>query len=180
MIDGEDAGSLVGAGVLVEFDEFYLRTRRRTLALAASLTGDWSAAEDLTQDAYVSAHRRWAVISQYDDPGSWVRRVVTNRAVSRWRRLGREVRALARIAGRERDAIAATETFDAAFWGAVHDLPAKQAMAITLRYVGDLSVADVAAALGCSEGAAKTHLHRARTTLHGALSEHIPTEVDHE
>jgi RNA polymerase sigma-70 factor, ECF subfamily len=177
MIDGDDAGSQVGGRVAIAFDEFYARTSRRTLALAASLTRDWSAAEDLTQDAYVSAHRLWQVVSQYDDPASWVRRVVVNRAMSRWRRVGREVRALARASGREKDAITATEPIDASFWKAVHNLPAKQAKAITLRYVADLSVTDVAAALGCSEGAAKTHLHRARTTLHGVLSEHSPTEA---
>jgi RNA polymerase sigma-70 factor (ECF subfamily) len=174
MIEGEDSGGLVDASDVVGFEEFYVRTVRRTFALAASLTRDWSAAEDLTQDAYAAAHRRWTVVSLYDDPASWVRRVVVNRAMSRWRRIGRELGALARVSVRDRDEIAATEPIDAAFWQALRGLPAKQAKAIALRYVADLSVADVGAALGCSEGAAKTHLHRARAALHAQLGAQNP------
>ena len=44
-------------------------------------------------------------------------------------------------------------------------LPAQQARAITLYYLDDLSVEQVARELGCSEGSVKTHLSRGRAAL---------------
>ncbi|MCU1359517.1 MAG: polymerase sigma-70 factor, partial [Ilumatobacteraceae bacterium] len=76
------------------FETFYVTTARRTLALAQSLTHSWADAEDLVQDAYADAHRRWATVGALDDPSAWVRRAVLNRSASRWHRLGREIRAL--------------------------------------------------------------------------------------
>ena len=48
---------------------------------------------------------------------------------------------------------------------ALRALPDRQRVAVALHYLADLSVADVAAAMGISEGAVKTHLHRARSQL---------------
>ena len=51
------------------------------------------------------------------------------------------------------------------FWIEVRRLPRRQAQAAALRYVYDLSVADIALTMGCSEGAVKVHLSRARRVL---------------
>jgi RNA polymerase sigma factor (sigma-70 family) len=50
-------------------------------------------------------------------------------------------------------------------------LPRRQREVTVLRYYLDLDVADVATALGVSEGTAKTQLHRARRSLAAALGE---------
>jgi RNA polymerase sigma factor (sigma-70 family) len=44
-------------------------------------------------------------------------------------------------------------------WARVAELPDKQRAAVLLRYAGDLSHAQVAAALGCSEEAARRSAH---------------------
>jgi RNA polymerase sigma-70 factor (ECF subfamily) len=152
------------------FDRFYADTVHRTLALARSLTRDWGAAEDLVQDAYADAHRRWDAVGAYEDPGAWVRRAVLNRAASRWRRIGREVAAITRFAGRRRLEEADT-AIDHDFWDAVRSLPPQQMKAVVLYYVDDLSVDETADALRCSAGSVKTHLSRARATLHARLAE---------
>jgi DNA-directed RNA polymerase specialized sigma24 family protein len=36
---------------------------------------------------------------------------------------------------------------------------------VTLHYLHDLSIADMAVAMDCAEGTAKAHLHKARTAL---------------
>ena len=69
----------------IDFDTFYAQTARRMLSVAYSLTGSWGDAEDLVQEAFVAAHRRWGAVGSFDDPAAWVRRVVTNRAVARLR-----------------------------------------------------------------------------------------------
>ena len=44
-------------------------------------------------------------------------------------------------------------------WAQVRELPEKQRAAVFLRSVGDLSYADVATALGCSQDAARRSVH---------------------
>src|SRR5260221_1027330 len=83
--------------ISVDFESFYLQTGRRMLSVAYALTGSWADAEDLVQEAYTAAHRKWNVVGGYDDPSAWVRRVIANAAISRWRRLGREVNVRQRL-----------------------------------------------------------------------------------
>jgi RNA polymerase sigma-70 factor (ECF subfamily) len=165
-----DPTSVAAAPVAVAgFDTFYAAHYRGVLGLAFVLTGDRAAAEELAQDAFCDAFRRWERVGKYDDPGAWVRRAVANRAISRLRRLGREAAALIRLAGRGSSAIGPMEPEDEAFWAAVRALPPRQAKAVALHYLDDLSVADVGRILGCSESAVKTHLHRGRRALAEAL-----------
>ena len=50
------------AVITVDFESFYVQTGRRMLSVAYSLTGSWGDAEDLVQEAYAAAHRRWNVV----------------------------------------------------------------------------------------------------------------------
>jgi len=45
------------------------------VALVYGLSGSRSAGEELAQEAFLAASRRWDEVSAYDDPGAWVRRV---------------------------------------------------------------------------------------------------------
>jgi RNA polymerase sigma-70 factor (ECF subfamily) len=44
-------------------------------------------------------------------------------------------------------------------------------MAVALHYADDRSIEEIAVVLGCAPGTVKTHLHRARLTLHARLSQ---------
>jgi RNA polymerase sigma factor (sigma-70 family) len=57
---------------------------------------------------------------------------------------------------------------------AIRTLPHRQRAAITLYEIEQHSVAEVAAILGCSEGAVKFNLHEARKKLHDRLKEYLP------
>jgi RNA polymerase sigma-70 factor (ECF subfamily) len=156
-----DLTSLGGAG---DFDEFWRLERARFVALAAALTGDWAAAEDLVQDAFLAAHRRWSTI---DNPTAWMRRVISNRAVSRWRRRTREAEAFARLANRREPVM--LEPQDTEFWKAVRELPRRQSQVIALHYLDDLSVVEIASVLGIAEGTVKVTLSTGRRALARAL-----------
>jgi RNA polymerase sigma-70 factor (sigma-E family) len=168
----------VGEGDVVPpdatFEAFYRSERRRILAVVVLLTGDRAAAEDVVQDAFAAALRRWAVISTYDRPGDWVKRVAVNRAISRFRRGRNERIALERVAGRsgaDRPDWGGAEPAEDALWAAVRRLPRRQAQVIALMYVDDQSTRQVAETLGCSVGAVKSHLHRAKHHLAETLAQ---------
>jgi len=162
-----------GANAEVGLDELYRREYRPLVALAYGLSGSRSAAEEIVQDAFLAAHRRWSSVSSYDMPGMWLRRVVVNRSVSAVRRRIAEVRALTRVGSWADRPEPLPERYDE-LWRAIRRLPSQQAKALLLRYVDDRTVAETALILGCSEGTAKTHLHRARRSLADALPHHAP------
>src|SRR5688500_7278503 len=145
------------------FDDFVRREYPGVLRLAVALCGNVHAAEDLAQEGFLAARARWP-LTGVDRPDAWVRRVVANRSVSRWRRLGTEARALARLGGRREPVVELAEV-DERVWAAVRRLPPAQARVVALVYVEDRPVAEVAVILGCSPDTVRTHLWRARTRL---------------
>jgi RNA polymerase sigma factor (sigma-70 family) len=145
------------------FEVFYRREMPRLVALARALSGS-SAADDLAQEAMLAAYRRWSEVAAYDNPEAWVRRVCVNHATSLLRRRGAEARAVLRLAAQPSPDAELDEPHEA-FWAEVRRLPRRQAQAAALRYVYDLSVAEIAATMACSEGSVKVHLTRARAVL---------------
>ena len=161
------------SGVLRSFDAFFDTEYRSVVALAAVLCGRQAVAEELAQEAYFAAYRRWSVVGCYDNPGGWVRRVVANRATSTWRARVREAKAMARIA-RLREPEAADATLAGDFWTAVRELPARQSQCVALHYLEDLSVEDIATMLAIAPATVRVHLHQGRrrlTSRLGATSE---------
>ena len=159
--------------VQVSFESFMAAEYPRVLAFARATTGSWSEAEDLTQEAFLAAYRKWREVAEYERPDAFVRRVVANKQVSGVRRRVRESAALERL--RPVDAIDAEEA-DPAFWHAVRRLPVRQRHVVALRYLDDRSVADIAAVLGIAEGTVKAHLHAARQRLAAVLGADIDEE----
>lgn len=147
------------------FDAWYRQEYRPVVGLVYSLTGNRAAAEELTQDAFVEAHKRWGTLSTYDDPGGWLRKVAMNKARSGFRRRAAEARAYARHVGRTRPATAELPESADEFWAAVRGLPTQQAHVIALHYLEDLPVDRIAEVLEIAPGTVKTHLHRARAAL---------------
>ena len=89
------------------FAAFYRRQWRDVVGLGFVLTGDRWVAEELAQEGFAAACRKWDQVGSMDRPGAWVRRVVVNQSVSRMRRRGVERRAFAdggvgRVAGSDR------------------------------------------------------------------------------
>jgi RNA polymerase sigma-70 factor (ECF subfamily) len=160
-------------GATEPFETFYARELPRLVALARALTGSRAAAEDVAQEAMIAAYRRWDEVVRLDVPAAWVRRVCANMATSHLRRRSSEARTLLRLRGvRQRDS--ELEPDDADFWAAVRRLPRRQAQAIALHYLYDMSVTDIALTLECSQSSVKAHLVRGRTSLARVLG--IPEE----
>jgi RNA polymerase sigma-70 factor (ECF subfamily) len=157
---------------VVPFDAFYRAEYAGVVRIAWSLTGRRALAEELAQDAFLEAHRRWVSVSSHERPDAWVRRVVINRSLSTLRRRATEARLLLRLGGPARAAVEPQVSEDAdELWRAVRRLPRRQAEVVALMVVEDLTVEEVAAVLGCGVETVRTHYRRARLTLAAQLRE---------
>jgi RNA polymerase sigma-70 factor (sigma-E family) len=160
---------------LVEsFDEFYRRERKSVVGLAYVLSGSRVAADDLTQEAFVAAYRKWDVVGGYRDPGAWVRRVVANASVSRWRRTKSEAKAVLLLGAGKQHVVPEVSADAHDVWDAVRALPKRQAQCVALHYKDGRSVSEIAEILDCSEGTVKTHLSRGREALSFTLEGGTP------
>lgn len=153
-------------GPRASFDVFYARELPRLVAFAQALCGR-PVADDIAQESMIAAYRRWSEVSGFASPEAWVRRVCANQATSVLRRRAVEARAMVRLGSHE--PVVEMQPDHEAFWDEVRRLPRRQAQATALRYVYGLSVAEISATLGCSEGSTKVHLTRARAALAARL-----------
>jgi len=173
------------------FDDLYRDEWAGLVGLAWSLSGSWAVAEELAQDAFADAYRRWGEVGALERPGAWVRRAVINRAASAARHRDVERRGAERLAGRaavEGDDPSTDRTGDAgadrvddpAFWAAVRSLPDRQAACVALHYLEERSVEEIAEIVGCRPATVKVHLHRGRRALAERLAHLAPTAVEEE
>lgn len=152
----------------MDFTEFYLLHRPRILASVAFVLGDLAEAEDITQDAFEVAARNWHKIAHYDRPDAWVRRVAHHRAFNVTRRAQRQLKALARLAGHQRDAEpVAAELLDV--HRALQSLTVRDRRILSLRYVLDLSVVEIAEETELPVSTVKGALLRARRKLAASM-----------
>ncbi len=159
------------------FDHTYHREYSKLLGLGFVLTGSRSIAEDLVQDTFAEAHKRWNTVSSYDNLGAWLRRVMVNKSTSRGRRLVSEAKMLRVFGARQAPSVDIPE-HTGEIWKAVRALPRRQAQTVALFYWEDRPIAEIAEILECGEETVKTHLKRARATLATNLDSHANTAAD--
>src|SRR3954454_6034735 len=82
-------GSAMGDRTVGDFDAWVVARGPALLKLAYVLTGNKADAEDVVQDALSRALPRWSRICRADDVDAYVRRMVVNANVSRWRKFYR-------------------------------------------------------------------------------------------
>jgi RNA polymerase sigma-70 factor (ECF subfamily) len=146
------------------FDVFYRQELPGVIALCVAVSRSPWVAEELAQEAFLRAYRRWDKVGGYDRPDAWVRRVALNLAASWGRRVQAETRALLR-AGLRRDDRPSGPVPDDGFWDAIRSLPRRQAETLALYYVEDRPVGEIATVLGIEPGTVRMHLTRGRRNL---------------
>jgi RNA polymerase sigma-70 factor (sigma-E family) len=159
------------------FERFVVRVSPLLMRAGFLLTGDRGHAEDLTQTALLRVYRRWGSIGQSRD--AYASEVLVNLARDRGRALRRrppEVQWGDRSNMRAADECAQLLERDT-LARAVRQLPRRQREVVALRFFLDLSVAQIANALGTSEGAVKAYAARALKRLRTLVE---PDESAHE
>jgi RNA polymerase sigma-70 factor (sigma-E family) len=150
------------------FDAFVRSRHPALLRYGHVLTGNPHAAADLVQDALERTGLAWSRVQRQDDPEGYVRRVMTNRHISMWRRLRRErLVADAPEAAYDEPAPRAED----AIWAALAQLPRRQRAVLVLRYYEDLSEAQIARVLDCAPGTVKSQASKGLATLRAHLAD---------
>ena len=151
----------------------YAAHYRSLVRLGALLLHDVGAGEEVVQDAFVAMHGAWRRLREPDRALAYLRQAVVNRARSVLRRRAtaerHAERLLPHVPSAEHGALAGLER--AAVVAAVRALPRRQREAVVLRYYADLSEADIAAAMGISRGAVKSHTSRGMAALRRSLEQ---------
>jgi RNA polymerase sigma-70 factor (ECF subfamily) len=160
---GGDSGAFQ---VLVE------RYRTRVYGLALRIVRSAPDAEEVAQDAFL---RAWLALPRFRGEASfstWIYRITARRAFDRLETLrlrrGREagIEAAEGTAAPQEGAPRSAQARQ--LERLVAALPPAQRAAVTLYYLQDRSVEQVAEALGMPENTVKTHLNRARAGLRAA------------
>lgn len=142
-----------------------LATRGGALrSYAYLLTGDPTAAGDLVQEALTRVFGRSRIGEDIDQLEAYVRRAMLNQYVDSRRRLKRRDATrhlLVDAPHHDDDRVAVADEVRRA----LSTLSPRQRACVVLRYYEDLTVAEIAAELGCAEGTVKRHLADARAKL---------------
>lgn len=182
----EDADLLlrIGRDDVTAFERLYQRWATRVAAFCYERVGDWEAAADLVAETFAVVWRRRKRFEDRGVPGAaWLFGIAAREVGRHRRRIGVERRALDKLGVQvprwdEESMRRVEEMVDATrlsglLDGALQSLSEGERRAVELRILGDLTYAEAAEELGCSQGAVRVRIYRAlgklRRGLDGAL-----------
>jgi RNA polymerase sigma-70 factor (ECF subfamily) len=167
---------------MTNLDGVFRREWGPAVAALARWSGDLTVAEDAVQEAFAEALRAWPRDGVPDNPGGWVVTVARNRALDRLRR--ESVRPGKELAAVVDDIRARTDHVDVhpvrddelrmMFTCAHPALDPMSQLALTLRLISGLTVAEISRALLQSQSAVGQRITRAKNKVRHA---NIPLRV---
>jgi RNA polymerase sigma-70 factor (ECF subfamily) len=154
------------------FEDLIAVMERPLLYYAASLTGNTDSALDVLQDVWLKVFRG---IHKLRDPGSlrtWLYSVTHGIAVDRIRKnYARERAEAVHLDDFQEEKELSFGAEDAeAIHQALSELGLKHREVLVLHFLEDLSVAEIAEVVGCSEGTVKSRMHYAKRAMKEVLS----------
>ena len=155
------------------FDELVKKHYSTTHNLLVRLSGNSMDADDLCQETFIRVYRSLRKFKAQSQFSTWLYRIATNVANSYHRK--EKVRQLLSF-GNDPETMAVDEPtepreLDPEMWDAIHNLPQKQKMVLTLRIFQELPFKEVASILNMSENSAKVNYHHAIQRLKEKLGE---------
>jgi RNA polymerase sigma factor (sigma-70 family) len=130
-------------------------------------------ADDCFQETFIAALRAYPKLRAGRDDHNlraWVLTIAHNKAIDAHRGRSRRPLPVAEPGELEKTSTAGPGAPpEEELWEAVYKLPERQRSAVVLRFVGDLTHSEIAAAIGCSEEAARRSLHEGLTKLRKAV-----------
>jgi RNA polymerase sigma-70 factor (sigma-E family) len=150
------------------FGDFVAAALPGLLRFGHVLTGDPRKAEDLVQEALARSLRRWRSV-RGEDATAYVRRVMVNININRWRQWDARVQ-LGEVPDSIADdpALRRSDDWDA-LRRALCSLPVRQRTVLVLRYYEDLPEASIAELMRCRPGTVKSLAARGLAALRPLL-----------
>ncbi len=136
--------------------------------MAYLLCHDWDQADDLVQVSLAKLYTSWPRFREVGNADAYTRKVILRSFLDERRRFWRREVPTEVLPDQPVDAHPVVDRLY--LMQALRGLPARQRAVVVLRCWEDLSVAETAGVLGCSEGAVKTHLSRGLAALRTALT----------
>ena len=160
------------AGDAGAFEDLIAVMERPLLYYATSLTGNPDSALDVLQEVWIRAFRG---IRKLKDPGSlrsWLYSITHGIAVDRIRKnYSREQAERVQFEDfQEAEEPSFAEEDAAAVHQAIGEIGLKHREVLVLHFLEDLSVAEIATVVGCSEGTVKSRIHYAKRAMKEILS----------
>ena len=151
------------------FERFTQNRLDRAYRLAGLVLRDPSEAEDAVHDAAVQAWLHWQELRDPDRLDAWFDRILVNVCRARMRRRAIRPLGLAELAEAPGpDGFNGLDDRDV-LYRALASLDADHRIAVVLRYIEDLTPAEIAARTGDREGTVKSRLHYALRQVRAAL-----------
>ena len=162
------------------FDELVRLYQRRAMQVAVAVLCDADEAAEAVQAGFVKAYLNIGKLREPKRFESWLLRIIANTAISQRKTAKRRAEAAkaADCRGQEKRTFSPAETAGAqemreVIQRAMLRLSRKQAKAITLFGLEDLSQEQVSEMMGCSVEAVRWHVFRARQKLKVWLKEYL-------
>ena len=167
----ESGGSAYDVDALVA--TLFKQEARRLVGLAGFFTDDRTAAEDLVQEAFIRLARTAHRIRDTEKAAAYLRSIVINLARDHNRRglVSLRHRPPAADDTPSAEETASVQESRREVVEALRALPRRQRECLALRYYLELSIEDMADALGVSMNSVKTHLKRGLRALAAALED---------
>jgi len=144
-----------------EFRDLYVGRAPALRRTAFLLCGDWHQAEDLVQVTFEKVYAAW---SRLRDPEAVLKRTLVRCWVDETRRPHRRERSVADVPDHPQPV-----TERESLGHALAAVPPRQRACLVLRFFDDLSVAETARLLGCTEGTVKSQTSRGLDALRAAM-----------
>ena len=136
--------------------------------LASMLTETTHAAEDLYQETWVTAHRKWSQVGGADNPVAYLKRVMVNAYISQARKRSSTevyVSDLSTVGTWPKTGPEEGYAERDAMWRSLSALPRAELVALVLHYYEDMTDRQAAEVIGCRPSTVRAHISRALTRL---------------
>lgn len=169
----------VSSRALDDFDGVMRMHQQHVYRVLVSLVRDPDTADTLTQECFLRAFRKRETFRGEASLRTWLVTIAVNlardhvrsRRMTFWKRIFQRSQDAAELSDTLADRRPTADKMLAAreelgtVWSALDQLPDRQRTVFVLRFVDDLSLEQIAAAMGTTVGTVKTHLFRATATL---------------
>ena len=185
-MDTADADVAPGSDATIAIPALLEKHGSKLSAVALRLCGNKTDAEDMIQEVFLQAFRKWSTFRGGADPGTWLYAIAARSCKARLRRKGgvdkrtpamsqlmpwheaSVMKFAAAIEGEEdqadrNEAIALVQS-------AITTLPEHLRVPLVMKEILGASIKDVGSTLGLAENTVKTRVHRARLALRKAMT----------